>query len=376
MVLLRMAVRCGPLATLLAMLLVTGCASLEPKGLVGRQQVVFFPSPALASDSGDGRVLVQGRIFEPATDSLRRTAFISVAASAMGIDPRNLEQSALFRERVGAFISDSEGRKSITVNLGDRLVETPPTDPAGFFSMEVALSRGEMDRAAANGRIEFESVPLASGNQVRYKGQDVVVPADGITVITDIDDTIKITDMRDPHQKLANTLYRPFKAVPGMSDLFQEWKRRRGGALHFHVVSAGPWQLQPLLSQFFESQRFPDFTWDMRSVDVTEPQVLLRELHPDPYPFKVAAIGAWMRRFPRQHVILLGDSGEKDPEVFARMLTQFPAQIDAVCIRDVSQEPRNADRYVRLFGANDKVRVFRQPSELRGLVNQETGSRR
>lgn len=367
MMVLRMAARCGPLAALLAVLLVTGCASLEPKGLVGSQQVVFFASPAALSDDG-GSVQVQGRIFEPATDSLRRTAFISVAASAMGIDPRNLERSALFRERLGAFVSDSEARKSIVVKLGERLVETPPTDAAGYFSTEVALSRPEMARVAATGRIEFESVPLASGNPVRYKGQDVVVPPEGLTVITDVDDTIKITNMRDPHEKLANTLYRPFKAVPGMSDLFQEWKRRRGAAIHFHVVSAGPWQLQPLLGKFFESQRFPDFTWDLRSVDVTEPHVLLRELHPDPYPFKVAAIGAWLRRFPRQHVILLGDSGEKDPEVFAHMLAQFSAQIDAICIRDVTRESRDAERYTRLFGASGKVRVFTEPGDLLALV--------
>jgi hypothetical protein len=226
MVLLRRAARCGRLAALFAVLLVTGCASLVPTGLVGRQQVVFFPSPAISSDGG-GRVLIQGRIFEPADDSLRRQAFISVAAGAMGIDPRNLEQSALFRERLGAFISDSEGRKSITVKLGERLVETPPTDPAGFFSTEVTLSAQEMVRAAVDGRIEFESVPLASGNPVRYKGREVIVPPEGVTVITDIDDTIKITSMRDPHEKLADTLYRPFKAVPGMSDLFQEWKRVR-----------------------------------------------------------------------------------------------------------------------------------------------------
>jgi phosphatidate phosphatase APP1 len=258
------------------------------------------------------------------------------------------------------------------VKLGERLVETSLTDPAGYFSTEVALSGQEMDRAAVNGRIEFESVPLASGNPVRYKGHGVVVPPEGVTVITDIDDTIKITNMLDTHEKLANTLYRPFKAVPGMADLFQEWKRRRGGAIHFHVVSAGPWQLQPLLSQFFESQRFPDFTWDMRSVDVTEPRVLLRELHPDPYPFKVAAIGAWMRRFPRQHVILLGDSGEKDPEAFARMLAEFPEQIDAICIRDVSGEPRTAARHTRLFGANVNVHVFTDPNDLLELVTDRT----
>lgn len=91
MVLLRMAARRGPLATLLAVLLVTACASLGPKGLVGRQQVVFFPSAAIPSDDGGGRVLVQGRIFEPATDSLRRTAFTSRSLPVQGRGNRRVD---------------------------------------------------------------------------------------------------------------------------------------------------------------------------------------------------------------------------------------------------------------------------------------------
>jgi phosphatidate phosphatase APP1 len=360
----RQARRLGQASALLAtLLLVAGCASLQPRELVGNQQVAFFPSPAIVSADGGASVLVQGRIFEPASDSLRRTAFISVAAAAMGIDPHNLEQSALFHERLGALISDSEGHKSITVKLGERLVTTPQTDPAGYFATEVALSAREVDRLLVNGRIGFEAGPRAAGVAV-------AVPTDGLAVISDIDDTLKITDMRDPHEKVANTLYRPFKAVPGMADLFQEWKRQRGAGIHFHIVSAGPWQLQPLLSQFFQAERFPDFSWDMRSVDVTEPRVLLRELHPDPYPFKVAAIGAWLRRFPRQHVILVGDSGEKDPEVFARMIAEFPAQVDAACIRDVSGEARNAERYVRLFGGDSRVHVFTEPMDLLALPDR------
>lgn len=359
---LRLARTLGQVTALFATLLIAACASLQPKELVGNQQVALFPSPAIVSADGGVRVLVQGRIFEAASDSLRRKAFISVAAAAMGIDPHNLEQSALFHERLGAFISDSEGHKSITVKLGERLIDTPPTDPAGYFATEVALSAQEADRLLVNGRIAFEAGPRATGLAV-------AVPPDGIAVISDIDDTLKITNMRDSHEKVANTLYRPFKAVPGMAGLYQAWKRQRGAGIHFHIVSAGPWQLQPLLSQFFQAEGFPDFTWDMRSVDVTEPRVFLHELHPDPYPFKVAAIGAWLRRFPRQHVILVGDSGEKDPEVFATTIAQFPAQVDAACIRNVTGEARNAERYVRLFGDDGRVHVFTDPMDLLALAN-------
>ena len=108
----------------------------------------------------------------------------------------------------------------------------------------------------------------------------------------------------------------------------------------------------------------------MRSIDIGgDITVDLREANPDPkrtYEFKVQKIRALMARFPKRTVVLVGDSGERDPEVYSTILSEFPERVDAVFIRNVSHEDQTASRFKTLFpgSALDKFRVFRNPSEL------------
>jgi phosphatidate phosphatase APP1 len=203
----------------------------------------------------------------------------------------------------------------------------------------------------------------------------LLVPDKGITVITDMDDTIKVTDILNHAEKLANTFLRPFRAVPGMPDLYRSWLEALGPGIHFHVVSAGPWQLNAPLRRFTEEAGFPVFTWDMRSVDIGDVRVLLRELNPPPnvlYDFKVEKIRAFMTRFPNRHVVLVGDSGEKDPEVYATILSEFAERVDAVFIRNVSREDQKA-RYEGLFPGKEasvKLKIFQDPKELPPLTSR------
>ena len=41
-----------------------------------------------------------------------------------------------------------------------------------------------------------------------------------------------------------------------------------------------------------------------------------------------------MGRFPKRRFILIGDSGEKDPEVYREIQRRFPAQVQEIMIRD------------------------------------------
>lgn len=45
---------------------------------------------------------------------------------------------------------------------------------------------------------------------------------------------------------------------------------------------------------------------------------------------------------PRLPFIPIGDSGEHDPELYARIVSEYPGRILAVYIRDVSSEARDA----------------------------------
>ncbi len=67
-----------------------------------------------------------------------------------------------------------------------------------------------------------------------------VLARHGISVISDIDDTIKISNVLSKRLLLKHTFYTYFKPVEGMSDLYQKWSEQK---CQFHYVSASPWQL-------------------------------------------------------------------------------------------------------------------------------------
>jgi phosphatidate phosphatase APP1 len=156
-----------------------------------------------------------------------------------------------------------------------------------------------------------------------------------------------------------------------MPELYRAWQAAAGSNIHFHVVSAGPWQFHEPLRRFTEEAGFPDFTWDMRSVDIMNPFVMLDEtVKADPqriYEFKLRTLRALIERMPQRRYVLVGDSGEKDPEVYATILAQFPTRVDAVYIRDVSGEKQDAPRYKALYAepvAYAKLTVFTDPDAL------------
>lgn len=356
------------LAAASALLSASGCATVR-EGLLAGQEVVFFPSPASTSAAGEWSLTVQGRIFEPAGQSAGRQAMISLAAKtlapAMGVAPADAEQSKRFRERAGDLLSDSVGNTRISVKVGEDVVLLPASDAAGYFTAEIPLSEEKVRALARAGSISFASV--ANGSDARtFAGSAILVPEEGVIVVSDVDDTIKVTNIRDPKEKLQNTFLKPFVAVPGMAALYRSWQAAFGPRIHFHVVSAGPWQFNEPLRRFTEEAGFPPFTWTMRSVDVGNPVAILEVLGTDPADYKVQAIRALMARFPKRHFVLVGDSGEQDPDAYARVVAEFMDRVDAVYIRDVTGEDCAAGRYTTLFtpAGKEKLSVFRDPGEL------------
>ena len=78
----------------------------------------------------------------------------------------------------------------------------------------------------------------------------LLVPPEGLSIISDIDDTVKVSNVLNKRELLANTFLREFTPIEGMAALFRRWGRAHGAV--FHYVSASPWQLQPELQAFLQ----------------------------------------------------------------------------------------------------------------------------
>lgn len=90
----------------------------------------------------------------------------------------------------------------------------------------------------------------------------VLLPAPtGVSVVSDLDDTIKISQVTDRKKLLDNTFRQPFRDVPGMAAAYTRW---RGQGAAFHYVSASPWQLYPALSTWLDAAGLPQGEWHMK----------------------------------------------------------------------------------------------------------------
>ena len=165
-------------------------------------------------------------------------------------------------------------------------------------------------------------------------------------MISDIDDTIKITGI--PAGKrvvLMNTFFREFSAVPCMADLYRSF----GEDVAFHYVSGGPWQMyQPLANFLFaDPPGFPKGSFHMKNVATN---LLEKKTYEEIGAFiasgsqqatfdqKISQIRTIMNHFPGRTFTLLGDSGEKDPEVFRQIREEFPARVREIIIRVLADE--------------------------------------
>ena len=206
---------------------------------------------------------------------------------------------------------------------------------------------------------------LKSDDTRKLTGVALVLPVSGTSVISDIDDTIKISDVLNRDALVRRTFLQPFEAVPGMAEVYRAWATN--GA-QFHYVSASPWQLHLPLLEFTRTNGFLQGSWHMKQWRLKDRS--FKSLFEKPDNYKVATITPLLREFPQRRFVLVGDSGERDPEAYATLAREFPKQIAAIFIRDVTGQGADAERYRTNFaGLPEKLwKIFKEPGEIAPLL--------
>jgi phosphatidate phosphatase APP1 len=186
-------------------------------------------------------------------------------------------------------------------------------------------------------------------------------------VISDIDDTVKVTNVANRRELLANTLFREFRAVTGMPEIYREWQAH-GAA--FHYVSASPWQLAACLERFLGESGIPGGSMHLKLFRLKDSTPLGRL--PSRKRSKRRVIEQIMADFPHRRFLLVGDSGERDADVYAAIARRRPSQVCGVAIRRVPGHAppatidRRLDRLARRL-PRGLLQVFTDPDAIRTL---------
>ncbi|KAJ7647005.1 hypothetical protein FB45DRAFT_781417 [Roridomyces roridus] len=167
---------------------------------------------------------------------------------------------------------------------------------------------------------------------IETKSLHVTLTYSPIRVISDIDDTVKKSNVLGGAREIFHNVFvKELKdiIIPGMGEWYTRmWKR----GVRFHYVSNGPFEILPVLADFFPVAQLPPGSIKLRSY---AGRSLFSGLLSAPAARKRAGVQEILLAFPESKFFLIGDSGEQDLELYVELASDHPTQVLGVFIRDV-----------------------------------------
>ena len=216
------------------------------------------------------------------------------------------------------------------------------SDGEGYFDIELhppALFNQEK----VWHQIELELVD-AEPNDIQHTAGQVLVPPPSAEfgVISDIDDTVlqtgatnflkmaRLTFLHNAHMRM------PFEGVAAFYAALQ-----RQDTVHNPIfyVSSSPWNLYDLLVDFMDFQGIPRGPLFLRDYGLQN----LRRSSGGHEGHKTTHIRHLLNTHANLPFILIGDSGQEDPEIYRDIVQEYPNRIQAVYIRDISRNRRDRE---------------------------------
>jgi phosphatidate phosphatase APP1 len=269
-----------------------------------------------------GRVLETASLAPPtASDSRRRNLRNMV---------RRFLSSEIPHARVRAYLQSPSGGRELEA----------VADEEGFFDLRFELEEPLEGRTGWH-PVEIELTwPLTKeGSGTQARGSVLVPTGAQFGVISDLDDTVIRSSVTDLLKMARTTLFRnahtrlPFEGVAAFYRALQLGPSGEDFNPIFYV-SSSPWNLYDLLEDFLDVHGVPEGPLFLKDWSPTT----LR----DHDRHKLGIIRTLLTTYPDLPFVLIGDSGERDPEIYRQVVHEHPGRIRAIYIRDVTTAERDA----------------------------------
>jgi phosphatidate phosphatase APP1 len=197
----------------------------------------------------------------------------------------------------------------------------------------------EYDPVKGPDAIEFRLIPeegIIPEKEIR-RGMVQRYPAlHPLGVISDIDDTILISHATQVGRKfwlsISKNAYtrRPF---PGVSKFYKALSD--GGKNPLFYVSSSDWNLFNMIRDFMEHRKIPHGPMLLKDLHVNLKNIF--KSGGGSHQHKLEKVEMLMVLYPGMEFILIGDSGQHDPELYAQVMADYPGRVRAVYIREIKE---------------------------------------
>lgn len=218
------------------------------------------------------------------------------------------------------------GGGAVTPNGGSQQIKFPnPTTTEGDFDAFVHIdSNGLADgnKTSDIQRLNVYTEGSNIGNATAY-----LVPPTGLTIISDIDDILRITKIYQPKEGLLNSFARPFIQWKNMPDIYANWSRSIPD-FHFHYLTTTPEQVTRNYMDFIY-KTYPGGSFDTRPLNFSDVDATLS--------IRKYLLNKIFETYPKRKFILVADTSNSDVmKDYPQMATDFPGQVQCIFLRNTS----------------------------------------
>lgn len=257
------------------------------------------------------------------------------------------------------------GGNSITPNEGYVNVTFPyETTTLGDFDAFVPIqnfSSGEIMKGNETNNVQRLNVytnGTDTGNATAF-----LVPPQGITFISDIDDILRVTKIYDPKEGIYNSFAKPFTAWENMPEIYANWSRTLPNSTHFHYLTTTPEQATRLYMDFIY-KTYPGGSFDTRPLNFSDVSATLS--------IRMYLLTKIFETFPQRKFVLVADTSNSDVmKDYPQLAHDHPNQVQCIFLRNTSATDES-DKFpydTKGFeGLNsNSYMFFREPNDLTNL---------
>ncbi|CAG8972570.1 hypothetical protein HYALB_00011420 [Hymenoscyphus albidus] len=196
-----------------------------------------------------------------------------------------------------------------------------------------------------------------TGNATSY-----LVPEKGLTIISDIDDILRVTRIYQPADGLLNSFAKAFTPWMNMPEIYANWSRSIPD-FHFHYLTTTPEQVTRNYMDFIY-KTYPGGSFDTRPLNFSDVSATLA--------IRKFLLTKVFQTYPQRKFILVADTSNADVmKAYPEMAIEFPGQVQCIFLRNTSATdsgdkfPYDTSGFKKLD--NKTYMFFKVPDDLRGL---------
>lgn len=196
-----------------------------------------------------------------------------------------------------------------------------------------------------------------SGNASAY-----LVPTAGLTIVSDIDDILRVTKIWEPSEGLLNSFARPFTPWMNMPTIYANWSRSIPD-FHFHYLTTTPEQITANYMDFIYAN-YPLGSFDTRPLNFSDVSATLS--------IRKFLLQKIFETYPKRKFVLIADTSNSDVmKDYPEMATDFPGQVQCIFLRNTSSTdptdkfPYDTSGFKNL--SQSMYMFFNVPDDLTGL---------